>query len=223
MHRTHTEALSACARSHPASTASWPSSATNGTRRTVARLCRRRSCSRAMTWRRTNFPRLSRGDGTSGRTGDRAPSRSSASACVDSMTRCCRAAGWWAGPRSAWSAEARSAWGSLRGAWRSAASSPKGQPFAPYPRERLYDDRCVVAASPDTPPRGECARPPDHSRTSSSTSWSPPPCGRSPTYGSRSSRSCFPGSGPTWSGTPLADHVFGEWLRALLLDVATDL
>ncbi|GAA2480337.1 LysR family transcriptional regulator [Streptomyces thermolineatus] len=24
--------------------------------------------------------------------------------------------------------------------------------FSPYPRERLYDDRCVVAASPDTPP-----------------------------------------------------------------------
>ncbi|MFD4951305.1 LysR family transcriptional regulator [Streptomyces sp. NPDC058451] len=24
--------------------------------------------------------------------------------------------------------------------------------FSPYPRERLYDDRCVVVASPDTPP-----------------------------------------------------------------------
>ncbi|MGF1240331.1 hypothetical protein ACQSME_24150 [Streptomyces sp. 2-6] len=24
---------------------------------------------------------------------------------------------------------------------------------SPYPRERLYDDRCVVVASPDTPPR----------------------------------------------------------------------
>ncbi|MFJ8349240.1 LysR family transcriptional regulator [Streptomyces sp. NPDC094153] len=25
--------------------------------------------------------------------------------------------------------------------------------FSPYPRERLYDDRCVVVASPDTPPQ----------------------------------------------------------------------